>query len=1157
MKAQTEPAAEAGNGIVVYRASRLEALLEPLEQLLRAFPPDQVLAPQTVIAAHPGMRHWLFGALARRRPAGIVANLRVVLASTWLDELAQSLLGSHAVALQPYRREHLRWRIHEALPLLDADEVRAYLGGEDAPRRRLQLADRLAGLYTQYMVYRPDWLLAWQQGKPAGPKNFQGALWRSLRAGIALPHRGERLHDLVAQIHRQGATSAAVEPLHLFGHSHLAPAELHVLRALARQRPVILYVPDPCREYWGGLRAERARLRTLASLPVDGELQQELLQLDHPLLASWGRMGQHFVLALNEGEDSIRVDTRHWEDQSDAGMTASLLATLQESVRRLRHDQHLIDPARLLSAAARQDRSLRIHVCASRLRELEVLRDALLMELQQRADLQPADIVVMAPDIQAYVALIPAIFGVPGRPGSVLPYHLADIAVARSHPIYDAFLAILGLPGARISAAELIDLLRLPLLARSLGIAANGVDALALRLAEARVAWGLDGAYRARFDVPDIAAHTLAWGMDRMLAGHVLGEDIDVAEQGFDGLWPLSVGGDAESLGALDRLLLEIAALDRAARLPARASAWVARLQLMLDRLFAAGYPDDDEREALLQLRACIQELASETAAAELDPELDFTVVRDLLGKRLAAVSARQRLLLGGITFCGMVPQRAIPFRMIAVLGLNEGDYPRAPARDGLDLMQVQRRLGDRDVRDDDRYLFLETLMSARDALHLSYVGEGARDARPRNPAAPLAELMQFLDLRAGIDPQSATPQARPWLVRHPLQAFDPRNFDGRDPALFSFAGEWLAPDQPGVAVTIERDTARSAQTTASTASAASAEPVAIARLQAFYKDPARSLATQGLQIRLDALEAGRLSESEALQPRTEAIDRVGRQLILDALRTSQPIPEQAAASLRLSGILPAGRLALPAYEAERALAQAALQVAHQLPCLSTGLPPRQPIQIDREIAGRRWLGRLGRVHASDQHHIVLDVFPKQRIDALGFRERIPVFIEWALLQLERLDQSGSVTLCLVCAPEPARGRSKPLIADWGGVLNGVDSAIQDARGQGDQVTLDSIRRDLQQRLCALLQIAQDAADQRLHYFPQTSWAALEGDADDVARVWLGDDAGWRAGERERAPGYAALLGRDLEFTEGSVDLQRLRGIAQRLRNVIAMEDLS
>ncbi len=1145
---------EPASGIVVYRASRLEALLDPLEHLLRALPPPSVLAPQTLIAAHPGMRHWLFGALARRRPAGIVANLRVLLASSWLDELAQAMLGASAIALQPYRREHLRWRIHELLPELDAPELDRYLQGTDAARRRLQLADRLAGLYTQYMVYRPDWLIAWQHGRSAGPAGFQARLWRQLRAQIGLPHRGERLNELVAEIHRQAEPSSAREPVHLFGHSHLAPAELHVLRALARQRPVILYVPDPCREYWGGLRGERSRLRALASLPVAEELQQELLQIDHPLLASWGRMGQHFVLALNEGDDSIRVDTRHWEDLLEVSAAHSLLGSVQESVRRLRHDAGLIDPQHLRSAAARADRSLRIHVCASPLRELEVLRDALLMELKQRPDLQPADIVVMAPDIQAYAALVPAVFGVPGRAGSLLPYHLADIAVAQAHPVFAAFLALLALPGSRIGAPELIDLLRLPLLARSLGIDRDAVDALALQLTEARVAWGLDAAYRRRFDVPDIAAHTFAWGLDRMLAGHVLGADEVVGDDGFDGLWPLAGAADADALGALDRLLLEISALDRAAQMPRRASLWAARLQLLLDRLFAAGYPDDEEREAMLQLRSLVQELASETAVAGLDPELEFNVVRDLLRKRLSAVSARQRLLLGGITFCGMVPQRAIPFRVIAVLGLNEGDYPRAPARDGLDLMQVQPRLGDRDVRDDDRYLFLETLMSARDALHLSYVGEGARDARPRNPAAPLAELMQFLDLAAGLDPQAVQAELRPWLVRHPLQAFDPRNFSGADPALFSFAGEWLhaaagdlaaaRPPPPGAPTAAEVALARS-------------EPVSIARLQAFYKDPARSLATQVLQIRLDALESERLSATEALEPRTEAIDRVARQLVMEALHTAQPIPPAPSAALRLGGILPAGRLGVLAYARERELAEAALQAARQLPCLSEGLPAQRALQIEIGIGGRRWNGRLARVHASDDVHLVLDVFPARRIDALGFRERVPVFIEWALLQLHRFESNGSITLCLVCAPEPARARSRPLIADWVGRLNGVDEAIRQARAERDQDTLASIRLDLEQRLRALLQIAEDAAELGLHYFPQTSWAALEGDADAVARAWQGDDASFQTGERDLAPGYAALIGRDLDFSEGSAALQRLRDTAQLLRNVIALEPLS
>jgi exodeoxyribonuclease V gamma subunit len=717
----------AATGILVYRASRLEALLTPLETLLGSMPPANVLAPQTVIAAHPGMKHWLVAALARQRGTqGIVANLSVLLPSDWLDELAQSLLGSGAIALAPYRREHLRWRIFELLPDIDDEELAGYLRGADAARRRFQLADRLARLYTQYMVYRPDWLQSWQSGRGAGPASFQAPLWRALRKQIGLPHRAERLNELVSHLQRETSV-ASPEPLHVFGLSHLAPVELHVLRAIARHRTVVMYVPDPCREYWGGLRGERAQLRALAQQAVDGELQQNLLQLDHPLLAQWGRMGQHFVLALNEGEDEVRVDTRHWEDTQTGATAASLLARVQESVRRL-HDNSVLTAASMMQAGAVQDRSLRIHACHTPLRELEVLRDALLMELRQRADLQPADIVVMAPDIHRYLPLLPAVFGAPGTRDAILPYATADAAVARSHPVFAAFQSLLDLPGARITAPEIVDLLQVPAIARALGLDADGRQQLIAWMQQSHVAWGLDGEFRQQFGVPPIAAHTFSWALDRMLAGHVFGDD----SGGFDEVWPLAGirGAEVESIGALDRLLLELSALHRDCRQPRPASAWVRRLGHLIDVLFESQHGDDAEREAITTLRRMVLSMETETLAAEVDPLLDFTVVRDVLGAALAAAPDRQRLLRGGVTFCGMVPQRSIPFRVVAVLGLNEGDYPRQAPDVQLDLMQQQRRLGDRDVRDDDRYLFLETLMAARDALHFSYIGEGVRQRR-------------------------------------------------------------------------------------------------------------------------------------------------------------------------------------------------------------------------------------------------------------------------------------------------------------------------------------------------------------------------------------------------------------------------------------------
>lgn len=1137
----------ATSGILVYRASRLEALLTPLEMLLRSAPPADVLTPQTVIAAHPGMKHWLVSALAQRRgPLGIVANLRIQLPSDWLDELAQSLLGTGAIALLPYRSAHLRWRIFEALPTIEDVDLANYLHGADSARRRFQLADRLARLYSQYMVYRPDWLKAWQLGRSAGPASFQAPLWRALRLQIGLPHRAERLSELVAHMQLQ-STGTSSEPLHVFGLSHLAPVELHVLRAIARHRLVVLYVPDPCREYWGGLRGERAQLRALAQQPVDGELQQNLLQLDHPLLAQWGRMGQHFVLALNEGEDEVRVDTRHWEDLQSGHAAQPLLAQVQESVRRL-HDVGVLTPAGILHPQAQQDRSLRIHACHTPLRELEVLRDALLMELQQRPDLQPADIVVMAPDIQQYLGLLPAVFGAPGSRDVVLPYATADAAVARSHPVFVAFLSLLDLPGARVTAPEIADLLQVPAIARALALDADGRQQLLVWMQQSRVAWGLDGAFRAQFDVPPIAAHTFAWALDRMLAGHVFGND----GEAFDEVWPLAgmESAEVDAIGALDRLLLELAALHRDCRQPRPASAWVRRLTHLIDALFDSQQADDAERDAISALRRMVLSIEVETQAAAVDPLLDFAVVRDVLRAALAAAPDRQRLLRGGITFCGMVPQRSIPFRVVAVLGLNEGDYPRQAPDVQLDLMQRQRRLGDRDVRDDDRYLFLETLMAARDMLHLSYIGEGVRDGRARNPAAPLAELLHFLDRSAGIADVANENVDRPWRVQHPLQPFDARYFHGADPRLFSFRREFAEMISEAAAEPENNLVGRGPITPPATASALRVE-----QLLAFYRDPARALCQQQLQLRLDALEDGRLIDSESLQARTEAMDRIGRRLFFDGFDAGSDVQETAPDWLRLSGLLPAGRLGQLAYAKERDAAQALLQIARADPLLMPA-PSVLPVHMELVLGDWQIRGRLPRVRARASQWYVLDAFVGKKLGDIGFRERLPLFIEWALLRLHCRNQHRSIRVVILT--KPASDAATSAFDSWPRALNDIDDIITDARRSGDAATLANIHSDLEARLLQLLRVKDHAGVGLLRYVPLTSWTAAQGELDDVAtkviHAWSGDEGGF-GGERDYAPGYAGWLLRDLDLRTDHVALGELHAQAQELLALISMDD--
>lgn len=1143
-------------GLIIYRASRLEALLEPLQLLMRAAPPRHALAPHELVAAHPGMQKWLSRELALvRGPRGIAANLRIELPSVWLDRLAVAVLGEEAIALRPYRREVLRWRIHDCLDAIDDPRLQAFLAGDAGSRaqRRFQLAERLARIYTRYLVYRPDWLADWAAGRRWPQANpWLGALWKMLHRRIGVPHRGEMLARLIPAL-AGSPRVAADDPLHVFGIAHLAPSELAVLRAVARRRPVVLYVPDPCREYWGGLRSGRRRLRELVERqPAAPETESAFLEQPHPLLASWGRMGQHFLLALDDAD--TRIDERHWQDAAPAPLD-SRLQRLQESIRALRPD---LIGAGDTAAGARADRSLRVHACHTRLRELEVLRAALLRERRDDATLKPSDIVVMMPDVQAYLPLLPTVFGEAGRHEGPLPYHCFDVAVARSHPLFAAFRRLLDLPAARVTATEVADLLVVPQIGRRLNLGGGDADVLAGWLRRGRVAWALDAAFRERFDVPAIAEQTFAWGMDRLLAGYLVGAGGDdepdaIALPGGERIVPLEGirGPEAALAGALDTLLIEIAAWCAGGGAARRASEWTEWFEQRLDALFAIDPTDAAAREAKAFVLRFVRALADEPAESGLDPALDFAVVRDVLLDRLDAVPERQRFLLGGVTFCGMVPQRAIPFRVVAVLGLDDGEFPRRGSDGGIDLMSAQPRLGDRDVRSDDRYLFLETVMSARDTLHLSYIGEGVRDGLARNPAAPLAELMAALDHGApagaaaplpGESAADAERRRRPWLIRHPLQPFDERYFDDRDPALFSFdaAAGALCGDP-------SQRTAPSAFVADSLFESAEAMPLPSAidlhEVSAYYKNPAKQVLAHALNLRLDAVDEDRLRDSEALEARVDAIEQVAKRLFNEAVvRADRRLPDAAPDWLRLTGVLPPGRAGDEAWVAERDVARALLDAvaAHEL--FDGGLPHPSPTRLEQPVAlrdGRPIVhGDLRRVFEKNGTLWIMECYPKRDAESeLDFKPRISFFLEWALLRLA------------TPAATPVRGR----IVIAGEHDDGWQHAFEDwherfrARGGRDAPALSA---DLERRVAGLIEFWRRAQRQPQWYFPATSWALVAGGPEKARERWLGGGRERKMAERDYAPGYARLLAGDRDFAAG-VDLRRLQDNALRLRALI------
>ena len=1128
--------------LAVFRASRVERLLVPMQSLLQMQGPAHPLAPVQVVVGHAGLRPWLLGQLARDAGSeGIAANIAVMLPSTWLERLAQDVLGESAVALAPYRREILRWRIHVLLPQVPLPDVQAYLAGSDAARRRFQLADHLAGLFGRYSVYRPDWLAAWARGNDHIPAEAHASplpwLWKKLRADINQPHRGERLHQL-AEALTAGHPAAAGDgsALHLFGISHLAPGELAVFAALSAHRPVALYLPDPCRERdWVlGLPADRSWLHTAWASEQPDDADAAFLAQPHPLLAAWGRMGQEFLLALENHH--LLADVRDASDAEDSNVDAgNRLQRLQDSLRR--RDVALLAPVAHVQSE-RRDVSLRVHACHTRLRELEVLRDALLDALAQSPDLTAADIVVMAPDITAYAPLLPAVFGEPGIATAVLPYHLADVPLTAAHPLLQAYARLLDLPLSRLPVAEVLDLLRTPEVMLRFGLDAGGVTRIEGWLRQANIVWALDAAQRVREGLPDTATHSFAWGVDRLLAAHVFGH-VDNAVLLPDGgsLLPAEAaieGPQAVELGALDGLLTLLAEWQRDAIQPRPASAWAKRMEVHLDALFRVPLQDAAGNEALGVLRGLVRDVADVPGKAGVDPELDYAVVREVLQEGLQAVPARQRFLSGSMTVCGMVPQRAIPFRVIAVLGLDEGAFPRPDRSDGLDLMARHRRSGDRGLRDDDRWLFLETMMAARERLHLSYIGEGVCDGKPRNPAAPLAELMAAFDQHAASQPGLGreTPKLQqPWLVRHPLQPFDPRYFDGgkdADPALFSHRDAFAAASQPGSEIPRVFADLLKPLRDANTVTPP-LEPLQIAKVLGYFRDPARQLLRDGLGLRLDA--ADQFDTEEPLDATVPAIARLPQRLLRMAIEKNlMTMPEHPPAWLAGAGVLASGRPGVAAWLDLREKSNVTLQQTAAMRLFDDGWPKPWPI-VEASLDGWRLAGRLpDAVIGPDGAPCVLALHPGKILKALDYGKRIPLFLQWALLRLDPALADRPVAIAWLLK-EPA-GDDAP----W--------HAWEQAWQQADATHRESMRAQLAASVIDLLAMFVQAQAHPSAYFPKTASAGHP------ENEWVGGFN--KTGERDYAPGYARLLAGEVTFSNVS-ELANLQAVADRIEAALAL----
>src|SRR4249919_2648210 len=1058
----------------LYHGNDLEVLAGLLAaELARPVPGRALLAPDTVLIPQPAMRRWLQKTLAEAH--GIAANLRFLAPGEFVQQALDANVPSDK-AMPLVDAAHLRWRLWRLL----ADDKRmrqpvfaplaAVLGARDRALAAWQLAGELAEAFEKYQAWRRDWLRDWDRG--GDKQDWQAELWRLATHGLV--HRGQRLDAYLARFDGEGEAIPVGLPARVFAFAtqNVSPDVLRVIASSARAGTLHFYFLSPVRGWWGDLQTAPERLRA----DPEGVFADE----ENPLLRANGAAGRDFVRTLF-AYDVVHPDYEHpLYEGPDSVTRPGLLHELQRG---------LLERAPLPRAGTRPlpalagDTSLQVHSCHTRLREVQVLHEQLRALLEADPTLQARDIAVLTPDIDQYAPFVEAVFG--GEAGTI-PFALADGSAMATEPVADAFAQLLALPDARFGAEEVFSLLAAPAIAERFALEPTDFAALRDWLQQAGARLGLEG-----------APFSWAWALDRLLLGHASGDDADIA-----GVAPLPLL-EAGQLAALDRFLQALRRLahwHHALGGEHVAAAWRERLMKLLEDFYPERAQDPGDRLAIDALRALVARFAKQAQEAQVDTPVPASVLRAWFNGALAEADPRQPFLTGGVTFGRMVPMRLLPFKVICLLGMNDGEFPRREPPGALNrlvslLDTPQRRAGDRSVREDDRALFLQLLAAATQGFYLSYLGQDPRSGETLPPSVVVSELLDVAS-RQFVDPDAARSAM---TVVEPLQPFSPAAFGGGeapDARRVGFQGEWRAGAQaalgPRVAVPAF------AATLAEPAVEAQKEWTRDQLLRAL-SNPSREFLAERLALRL-AESSERLPESEPFAL-DDGLDRWQRQSRLLDLALAQPLLDEDALAQRL---LAEGRIA-PGAAGRAALAhslealQPALQAWRGDPRPMTSLP------YTLQLGDFRLSGVLPRVLPDGLRQFTASKAHGKTLLALGLDALV-----WAALgREETIDR-------MVC--DQSRQQLTPI-------------ATADARA----------------KLGALLALALRARVEALPFMPKAGFAFLQ--HEDAARALREAEGSWRGtfGEGNNPWVITALRGAE-PFVDSAATLR----FAELAREVFA-----
>ena len=758
--------------IRLYTSNRLDTLADQLADIVRV-PLTSVFKPEVIVVQSPGMERWLSMQLAER--LGIWGNCKYLFPNKMVSELfSKTIPGFTDERL--FDTEAVAWQIVKILPeCLAAEEfgnLRNYLADSEGYFKTHQLASRIADTFDQYLTYRPDLILEWSSGKE---KSWQAELWRKLmkEQDPLLPPELRKIFFEKLETPADIDFASLPERISVFGISTLPEYHMDILAAVSDFININIFFMNPCREYWADIYPEKNIAKVMEKYK-DAVTSNELhLEKGNSLLASMGRLGGDFLSMLS------RYDNTQEYPSFEEPARDSLLHSVQCDILNMTDNRMLNENSRVEFSAEdiESDFSVRVNSCHSPVRELEVLYDNLLDMFNADPSLEPRDIIVMTPDIEAFSPYISAVFGNPPDDKHRIPFSIADKSINKDNLIIKTFFAVLDLRNSRFESTHIMDILENENVSAKFGLTLSDLKLIRGWIRDTNINWGIDSAFRESLGLPGLEENTWKSGLERMLLGYAMPGSMDIM---YENILPYDIeGSNSIILGKFIEYFNSIVNITKSLSKNYSLSGWHTVLKEITETIFDS--KDDEENIQLIKEAVRSFDMIEEKSGfhEEVELELIQTWLNDSFNRKRIASG----FLSGAVTFCAMLPMRSIPFKVVCLIGMNDSAFPGADNKASFDLISQNPKRGDRSKRDDDRYLFLESIISAEQRIYISYTGQSIMDNSEIQPSVAVSELLDYIE---GYAPKNLIIKNY-IFAKHPLQPFSRRYFKNND-NIFSYS---------------------------------------------------------------------------------------------------------------------------------------------------------------------------------------------------------------------------------------------------------------------------------------------------------------------------------------------------------------------------------